>query len=171
MPEKNLPLEIERKFLVKEIPGDYSKYIRHDIIQGYVPLSGDKKGFRLRKMDEKFYETIKMENTDGIKLSRIEVEIELSRGQFDSLWPLAAPYSLEKTRYEIPYKNHIIELDIYKGPLSGFHTAEVEFGSAEDAEKFDPPGWFGTDVSGDQRYSNHDLSFYGLPGPVRGSGK
>ena len=56
-----------------------------------------------------------------------------------------------------------IELDVYAGDLDGLMTAEVEFGSEEEADAFDPPPWIGTDVTGDARYSNQSLAVRGLP--------
>jgi adenylate cyclase len=70
---------------------------------------------------------------------------------------------VEKTRYEIPYGAHLIELDVYSGALEGLVVAEVEFGSEEESARFDPPDWFGSEVTDDVRYSNRSLAVHGRP--------
>ena len=35
------------------------------------------------------------------------------------------------------------EVDVYSGALTGLSVAEVEFGSEEAADAFEPPAWFG----------------------------
>ena len=35
---------------------------------------------------------------------------------------------LRKTRYDVPYGDHVIEVDIYAGSNKGLIVAEVEFG-------------------------------------------
>ena len=57
----------------------------------------------------------------------------------------------------------MIELDVYEGDLGGLVTAEVEFPSEADAERFDPPPWLGRDVTGDDRFSTRRLALYGVP--------
>ena len=47
---------------------------------------------------------------------------------------------------------------MFKGKLEGLVMAEVEFESTEDAKSFEPPRWFGEDVTGDDRFSNRKLS-------------
>ena len=78
---------------------------------------------RLRRKGERFYQTVKQ----GKGVQRTEVEVELSRAQFDTLWPLTAGKRVEKVRYEIPEGIWTIELDVYRRHLKGLVVAEVEF--------------------------------------------
>ena len=55
--------------------------------------------------------------------------------------------TINKDRYIIPYKNHKIELDIFKEKYEGIIFAEIEFESVEIARKFELPGWFGKEIS------------------------
>ncbi|MBI3308179.1 MAG: adenylate cyclase, partial [Candidatus Melainabacteria bacterium] len=41
---------------------------------------------------------------------------------------------------------------------------EVEFDSVEQARKFNPPDWFGKEVTADKRYRSKNLAIKGLPG-------
>jgi len=52
---------------------------------------------------------------------------------------------------------------VYEGALEGIASAEVEFGGrpAEAmirAKTFEPPAWFGKNISEDRRYKNHSLA-------------
>ncbi len=151
--------EIERKFLVKEMPAGLGSYPAYEISQGYLAVTGDETEIRIRWKGNKYYETVK----SGEGLKRKEVEIELGEKEFNALWPLTEGKRVEKTRYEIPYGAHLIELDVYSGALEGLVVVEVEFGSEEESARFDPPDWFGSEVTGDVRYSNRSLAVHGRP--------
>ena len=65
---------------------------------------------------------------------------------------------ITKTRYKIPLENgRKAELDIFHGYLEGLQFVEVEFDSTEQAVNFQPPEWFGEDVSTDHRFANNYL--------------
>jgi CYTH domain-containing protein len=68
-----------------------------------------------------------------------------------------------KTRHRIPYGTHLIELDVFADTLEGLVFAEVEFDSTEALAAFDPPPWFGREVTDDGRYTNASLSLHGRP--------
>ncbi|HML95624.1 MAG TPA: CYTH domain-containing protein [Thermodesulfobacteriota bacterium] len=151
--------EIERKFLVKEMPDGLSGYEVHRIRQGYVSIGEDGTEVRLREKDGKFFLTVK----SGGNLKRYEVEIRIGRKDFHALWPFTEGRRVEKLRYEIPYGPHVIELDVYSGRFEGLVTAEVEFESSEASAAFTPPKWIGKDITSDKRYKNKNLSRNGLP--------
>ncbi|HEX8280578.1 MAG TPA: hypothetical protein VF551_04315, partial [Chthoniobacterales bacterium] len=89
---------------------------------------------------------------------RIEREVELTPEQFDVLWPATEGRRLEKTRYDIPLGDCVVEIDIYRGRHEGMIVAEVEFSDEHAARAFQPPNWLGEDVSGQARYSNVRLA-------------
>jgi adenylate cyclase len=151
--------EIERKFLVKSLPADLMRYPRKEIAQGYPIVANDGAEVRLRKIGGRYFQTIK---SGGGKV-RTEVEIEITKEQFDVLWPATEGKRLEKIRYIIPHRGRKIELDVYRGKLAGLLVAEVEFDSAEESERFSPPAWFGKEVTEDKRYKNKNLALYGTP--------
>jgi adenylate cyclase len=47
--------------------------------------------------------------------------------------------------------------------FEGLITAEVEFDSVSDSEGFDPPPWFGDEITDDARYANQALAREGIP--------
>jgi len=151
--------EIERKFIIENLPRDLEKYPRHEIRQGYLAVTEDGTEVRIRHRDQQYFLTVK----SGGSLQRDEVEIKLIRDEFSRLWPLTLGRRIEKVRYELEQAGNIIELDVYGSSLKGLVTAEVEFQSFEDSESFVPPEWFGREVTQDERYKNKNLAVHGLP--------
>ncbi len=131
--------EIERKFLIKRLPLEMLRSRHFRIAQGYLASETGGRHVRLRKKRE-------------------EREIRLSPKQFATLWPATAGRRLRKTRYEIPWKNLKIEIDIYHGSNHGLMVAEVEFPSQASCRQFKPPRWFGREITGEKRYSNVRLA-------------
>ena len=150
--------EIERKYLVEQIP-NLSKQNGEAIIQGYLTSASDSIEVRARQKGDQYYLTIKGKGD----LARTEVELEISKEQFASLWPATAPKRVEKTRYKIAYADETIELDIYGGALTGLVIAEVEFLSEEHSDRFTPPAWFGREVTAEEGYKNQQLAVKGIP--------
>ena len=89
--------------------------------------------------------------------------MELDGEDFDELWPLTEGRRLRKRRHLIPHGELEIELDVYEGDLDGLVVAETEFASEEEARAFEPPGWIGEEVTGDERYLNETLATRGKP--------
>jgi adenylate cyclase len=146
--------EIERKFLLKQLPEKLNRSRRYIIAQGYLATEPAGRQVRLRKKGKTASLTFKV----GRGRSREECEIKLSPKQFAALWPATAGRRLRKLRYEIPWKNLLIEIDIYRGRHAGLVVAEVEFPDRPTCQKFKPPFWFGREVTGERRYSNVRLA-------------
>ena len=94
----------------------------------------------------------------GIGSVREEREVELTAEQFAALWPATEGKRLVKTRYQIPFGDRVVEIDVYHDRHEGLVVAEVEFDTEEAAKDFQPPAWLGDDVTGDPRYSNQLLA-------------
>jgi adenylate cyclase len=154
--KKGLPnsREIERKFLLKRLPEELKRSRRYVIAQGYLATEPAGRQVRLRKKGKTASLTFKM----GRGAAREEREIKLSPKQFAALWPATAGRRLRKLRCEIPWRNLLIEIDIYRGRHSGLVVAEVEFPDRAMCRKFKPPLWFGREVTGEKRYSNVRLA-------------
>jgi CYTH domain-containing protein len=152
-------IEIERKFLVEQVPDDLDAHPSREIEQGYLAITDDVE-VRVRRYGDHSFLTVKSSGGE----SRVEEEIEIDRRRFDALWPLTDDRRIHKRRYAIPIGDGLtIELDVYHGRLSGLVTAEVEFTSLANANAFVPPGWLGRDVTDDSRYKNKRLATHGLP--------
>ncbi len=146
--------EIERKFLIKRLPVEILRSRHFKIAQGYLANEARGRHVRLRKKGNTASLTFKV----GRGSAREEREIRLSPKQFATLWPATAGRRLRKVRYEIPWKNLMIEIDIYHGQNHGLMVAEVEFPNQSSCRKFKPPGWFGREITGEKRYSNVRLA-------------
>lgn len=146
--------EIERKFLLKRFPGDLKKFPHDTIEQGYLAVGRGGLQVRLRKKGSVFSLTYK----EGTRGGREEREIRLSLEQFNALWPATAGRRLTKVRYDVPWKKHTIEIDVYRGRHDGLVVAEVEFDDEKGAADFQGPDWLGRDVSGKPKYSNVTLA-------------
>lgn len=149
-------MEIERKFLLKEVP-DLSHCPHKKIVQGY--LSTDPV-IRIRQMGNTFCLCMKSQG----HMIREEFELNITKEQFDNLWQKVDYSPIEKERYFIPLDQHLTaELDVYFNHLDGLVTVEVEFSSPVSASHFTPPTWFGEDITHDNRYKNNHLAMYGIP--------
>src|SRR5436189_533085 len=111
--------EIERKFLLKQLPERLKQARRCVIAQGYLANEAGGRHVRLRKKGKTASLTFKV----GRGSSREEREIRLSPKQFATLWPATRGRRLRKTRYEIPWKNLLIEIDVYRGKNNGLVVA------------------------------------------------
>ena len=146
--------EIERKFLIPELPPGIERFQGYPIAQGYLANETGGRHVRLRKRGKSASLTFKV----GRGTNREEREIRLSAKQFAALWPATAGRRLRKARYYIPWKGHTIEIDVYRGNNAGLVVAEVEFKSQAACRKFKAPAWFGPEVTGVRRYSNVRLA-------------
>jgi adenylate cyclase len=155
--KKQSTREIERKFLLKRFPPGLKKVPHDTIVPGYLAVGRGGLQVRLRKKGVVRSLTFKQ----GTKGVREEREIRLSVDQFDALWPATVGRRLTKVRYDVPWKGRTIEIDIYRGRLSGLVVAEVEFDNQRSCAAFQPPDWIGRDVTGEAKYSNVALALQG----------
>lgn len=147
--------EIERKFLLNDLPPGFERAAGVEIDQGYLAAESRGRQVRLRRKGGAFYITVKSAPNGFV---RDELEVELSREQFEALWPMTAGWRLRKTRYDVPWEEFTVEIDLYAGLNEGLRVAEVEFDSDEQARAFQPPPWMGRDVSADPALSNRNLA-------------
>ena len=144
--------EIERKFLVK--PRNWRELGPGlKIRQGYLSTAIERT-VRVRTYGDHGYVTIKGK-TSGISRDEYEYEIPFADAT-EILDHLCLKSLIEKTRYRIPFKGNIFEVDEFTGANSGLTVAEVELKSAD--EKLELPDWIDRDVSHDPRYFNSSLA-------------
>ncbi|MCR5004910.1 MAG: CYTH domain-containing protein [Clostridiales bacterium] len=148
-------MEIERKYLVKEMPQDLDRMKVLHIEQAYVsPRPVIRVRHILSDGEESFILTVKGK---GRKV-REEHELDLDREAYERLLAKKEGILLKKDRYLIPLEEGLTaELDVYEAPYAALRTVEVEFASEEDMERFQAPDWFGQEVSEDEWYSNSYL--------------
>ena len=175
-------IEIEKKFTVKKLPDDLEKYPMRVIEQGYLNVTP---AIRVRRQDNKYYMTYKRrkaadDNGSSEGIGQIEYNLPLDEDSYTHLVAKADGNVIRKKRYIIPINEDAfdeafldknidikdslekgsikIELDVFEAPFEGRILAEVEFPSEEAAAAYKPAGWFDSDVTGDYRYSNSQMS-------------
>jgi adenylate cyclase len=151
-------IEIERKFLLGELPSALAFARRRAILQGYLALDGDTE-VRIRRTPDGATLTIK----HGSGEVRVEEELALGERQADALWKLTDGRRLQKVRREMRVDGVDVEVDEYAGALDGLVVAEVEFVDEASSQAFEPPPWFGREVTDDPAYKNRNLGMFGLP--------
>lgn len=159
-------MEIERKFLLKQIPENLDSYPYHLIEQAYLCTDPV---VRVRRQDDEYYMTYK---GSGL-MSREEYNLPLNKEAYTHLLPKADGNVISKKRYLIPLSEEeinaeclsfladtslIIELDEFAPPFAPLLLAEVEFPNEESANAFQMPDWFLEDVTQDIRYHNSYMS-------------
>lgn len=144
-------MEIERKFLVKEVPEGLNTYPCRHLEQGYLCIGPV---IRIRKDNDKYELTYKSKGM----MVREEYNLPLTKESYEHLKTKVDGRIITKKRYMIPYENYTIELDIFEGDLAPLLLAEVEFPTEEEAKSFNPPDWFAEDVTFSALYHNSFLS-------------
>ena len=157
--KKKQVVEIERKFLVSNLEECLQHHTKSiTIVQGYLSFD-PARTVRIRKTDTKAFLTIKGKSNETGD-TRFEWEKEIKENEAIQLFDLCLGQTIRKTRYVVPYKSHIFEIDVFSGNHQGLVIAEIELSSS--SEKVDLPKWIGQEVTGDNRYYNSVLAKEGL---------
>lgn len=152
-------IERERRFLVRDVPDGIGEGSR--IVQGY--LTTTPAAVRVRRRGDAHTLTIKT----GTGLVRTEIEREITNDEFNALWDVATDLRIEKRRHLVPLAGGLVaELDLFTGALADRRLVEVEFDTDDAAARFEPPIWFGREVTDDGRYTNASLARHGWPDDV-----
>ena len=145
-------MEIERKYLVKNLPDNLESYEQKHIAQGYLCTNPV---LRIRRSNDEYFLTYKGQGL----MAREEHEFPISEEAFEHLLHKVDGVLINKIRYKIPLdEKYTAELDVFQGVHTPLCLVEVEFESIEDAESFVAPDWFGDDVTHSGEYHNSRLS-------------
>lgn len=151
-------IEIERKFLLDEPPAAIRETHGIAIRQGYLAFE-ETREIRIRRKNGLCLLTVK----EGAGIGRREIEVRISPDQFEALWPLTEGRDLTKTRYEIEYQGHTLEIDVFDGHLAPLCMGEVEFPDQKSCERFRKPPFFGEEVTHLPEFRNINLATHGIP--------
>lgn len=142
--------EIERKFLVRGTP--WKKATGRRYRQGYLASDPDCT-VRVRVAGKQGFLTIKGRSRGA---SRDEFEYEVPPADATRMLKLCKGPLIEKTRYRIPYKGLVWEVDVFEGDNRGLVVAEVEL--KREGQAVPLPPWAGREVTQDPRYYNSTLA-------------
>ena len=142
--------EIERKYLVRN---DAYRALATGVPcrQGYL-CTVPGRVVRVRLMGERAFLTVKGPTMGA---TRAEFEYEIPPDDARQLLALCEPPLIEKTRYVVPHRGLVWEVDEFHGANQGLVVAECELRSGDQA--VDKPDWVGEEVTGDVRYFNSSL--------------
>ena len=147
-----MPIEIERKYLLRSDDWKQASDQGRYIVQGYLAGS-EQASVRVRIEGNRANINIKSA-TLGVYRKEYEypVPLEQAREMLDTLCehPL-----IEKTRYIVKHDGLEWEIDVFAGENDGLVVAEVELESED--QKINLPDWCGEEVSDDPRYYNVSL--------------
>lgn len=159
------PIEIERKFLVKnfDIRHMTVPYSAAEIEQTYlITPNGEEARVRKRGANGSFFyvHTVKRDAGHGKKF---ETERQLSPQEYVNLLNYADPErkTIKKTRYCFLYENQYFELDEYKEEIPGLdykHVLEIELTHIDQEIKMPPFIEIASEATGDKRFSNYNLA-------------
>jgi CYTH domain-containing protein len=150
--------EIERKYLLRELPILPDDATVVEIEQGYVP--GTEVLERLRRVRSVDGDAIRHERTVkiGSGLVRTEIEEEISRELFARMWSLTEGKRIHKRRYAARGEKHTWEIDDFLD--RNLVLAEVELRTADEEAAL--PAWLEVvvvrDVTGEREYENATLA-------------
>lgn len=148
-----MALEIERKYLLHRDKWDnFPKPEGQMYRQGYI-LKDPDKTIRVRVTETTAFLTIK---GASMGFTRTEFEYEIPKEEGIELLDNFAVSELSKIRYEILHVGKLWEVDVFLGDNEGLIVAEIELESED--ETFGIPEWISTEVTGDDKYYNSNLS-------------
>ena len=148
-----LPMEIERKYLLRSCPPAARAVPPVRIEQGWIPGQALRERLRRRHAPDgsvSCWRTVKL----GPAEARIEVEEVTTPELFEAMWPLTRTARIRKDRYAVPHGPHTWEVDVFLD--RDLVLAEVELGDV--SEQVIIPPWLAPyverDVTGDPAYHN-----------------
>lgn len=154
--------EIERRFLVGKLPKNLFDQMNYLIVQFYVRRKGGKV-IRYRHEGNLYYRVTKT----GHGLVRKETTEKVSKTEYLANWPNLIGREVVKRRFRLRSGSRLFELDIFMAQLHGLQIVEVEFPNLIIAQAFQPPPWFGREVTNNSSYNNFSLATRGLPQDFR----
>ena len=151
--------EIERKFLVKDMPSIANNNESYLIEQYYISTNPEIRLRMVQNLNNNQVNYYMTQKSDGTKV-REEIETEVDKSFYINNQEKMIGHVIRKTRTRIPLENKLIaELDVYHG--IDLRVVEVEFKNKSEADAFIPPQWFGEEVTDNKQYKNKNLAIKG----------
>lgn len=153
-------LELERRYLLKELPAD----LREQACSWYIIdryLSGTR--LRLRQMTSPSKGTVILKLTQKYReagqeaTETIITNMYLNKAEYNCLSQLPGPEIIKK-RYEYRQQEHRYSIDVFEGPLQGLILAEIEAEMAEELAGQPFPSFALKEVTADPFFSGGALA-------------
>jgi CYTH domain-containing protein len=153
-------LEIERRFLLRELPADLrGAPVYRRITDHYL----DNTRLRLRRMTPPGTQPTvwklgqKFRDRAQTALETTITNIVLTQPEYDRLAALGGRV-IEKDRYRYPFEGRFFGIDVFQGDLAGLILAEVEFDSVEAARSMPVPSFAVAEVTDDESFTGGRLA-------------
>ncbi len=151
-----LGVEIERKYLLTDLPSAAREATSVEVDQGWLP--GARLEERIRRVGkpdgDAYFRTLK----SGVGVSRLEVEEETTAAVFETLWPLTEGRRVHKRRYYVEDRSLTWEIDEFLD--RELVLAEVELPDAAITPEL--PAWLSSvlvrEVTGEPEFLNVRLA-------------
>lgn len=150
-------LEIERTFLAKYLPEDIKNFPSHEIIDYYIPQGAVHAKLRIRKSDDKYTITKKVQLKDDDASVQMEHNIELSEDEF-----LAFKTTPSDKSHKIRYYYNNAEISIFLDDLKGLVMIDFEFKNIEESLSFIAPDFCLAEVTDDEEVAGGILCHYNM---------
>ena len=152
-----MEIELERTFLIKDIPAGLEKCRSIEIVDIYIPKSAEHPILRIRKRGDVFEITKKYPVSGRDSSEQEEHTISLAADEFESLAQVEGK-RFRKLRYFYPFGGRVAEVDSYQDELAGLIVVDFEFDSPEEKNNFGMPNFCLADVTQDEEIAGGMLA-------------
>lgn len=154
-------MEIERKYLINDLPFDLDTLSSSLIEQAYISTSPvirvRKRGYIKDNVISNLQYVLTIKGSG--MLSREEHELYLTEEEYSNLLKKAQGNIITKRRYILPLEEKLtLELDVFQGAFEGLIMGEIEFPTEEVSKKYNPPEYLFKEVTFDTRFHNSTMS-------------
>ncbi len=141
-----MEIELERTFLLKNVPENLKDCKSIEIFDIYIPQSISHPILRIRKKGDVFEITKKSPVDLNDSSEQSEETIPLTKEEFSDFLKVDGK-RLRKIRYYYPINNKTAEIDVFLDDLEGLATVDFEFDSVEEKKSFVMPDFCLADVT------------------------
>jgi len=147
-----MEIELERTFLLKDIPIGLEKCKLIEIIDIYIPGSASHPVLRIRKRGDAFEITKKYPLVGKDSSEQGEYSISLTKEEFEELSKIKGK-RFRKDRYFYHFNGKTAEVDIYLDDLQGLGLVDFEFNSRQEKDSFTMPDFCLADVTQEKTFA------------------
>jgi len=130
--------EIEKRYLVKDVPEDLDEYPSEILEDNYIPPTSRHPIIRIRRIGNKYFITKKKLLREDSKNFAKEETIILDKDEYNYLKDIPGK-KLRKKRYQYKWNGRDCEVDVYEDDLKGLVIMDFEFDSEEEMIDFKKP--------------------------------
>jgi CYTH domain-containing protein len=139
-------IELEKTYLIKNIPDGLLNSNSKEIIDVYIPALSEHPSLRIRKNGDRYEMTKKEPVKEGDASHQEEQTITLTEIEFEALKQIPGKKA-RKIRYYFEYEGRVAEVDVFKGALEGLVLVDFEFENMEEKDAFEMPEFCLVDVT------------------------